>query len=110
MLVLLLTLLSAPVRAQEFDAALDRFLNDSFPETEAGIAAIQGSGDPRGAAVLEALLDRRLLVVPADKRVLVRDRAGQTTDARTGAAASDIPTNPVVVRLNNRLRGMAQAA
>ena len=110
MLVLLLTLLSGPVRAQEFDAALDRFLNDSFPETEAGIAAIQGSGDPRGAAVLEALLDRRLLVVPADKRVLVRDRAGQTTDARTGAAASDIPANPVVVRLNNRLRGMAQAA
>jgi urea transport system permease protein len=110
MLVLFLALLAVPARAQSYDAALDRFLSDSFPDTEAGIAALQTAGDPRGVAVLEALLDRRLFVVAASRLVLVRDRAGQSSDARTGQAVAEAPAGAVMVRLNNRLRGLAQAA
>ncbi len=111
LVVLLVCLFSAvpAARAQSFDAALDRFLPDSFSETEAGIAAVQASGEARGVAVLDALLDRRLLVHAASRGVFVRERGGATLDARSGAPA-DPPDGVAVVRLNNRLRGIAQSA
>ncbi len=107
---LLLTCLAAlPARAQDYDAALDRFLSDAFPDTEAGILGVQAAGDPRGVPVIEALLDRRLLVNQSSRAIVYRDRAGATFDARTGEPAA-APDSPTTVRLNNRLRGMAQAA
>jgi urea transport system permease protein len=108
--VLSLALAGAPAKAQGFDAALDRFLADSFSETEAGIAGVQAAGEPRGVAVLDALLDRRLFVVAAERLVLVRERDGAALDARTGAAVAAIPAGATMVRVNNRLRGIAQAA
>ncbi|MCM0021394.1 MAG: urea ABC transporter permease subunit UrtB [Tagaea sp.] len=100
----------APAKASDFDAALDRFLADGFSETEAGIGAILAAGEPRGVDVLDALLDRRLFVVPAERGVFVRERGGAARDARTGALVASIPTGATMVRVNNRLRGIAQAA
>jgi urea transport system permease protein len=108
-LFLLTFFASLPARAQDYNAALDKFLSDSFPDTEAGIAGVQAAGDPRGVPVIEALLDRRLLVNQAAKAIVYRDRAGATFDARTGEPAA-APDSPTTVRLNNRLRGIAQAA
>ncbi len=61
---LLFGALAAPVAgAQGLNPALDRFISDSFPDTEAGITAVARSGDPRGATILEALADRRLFLL-----------------------------------------------
>jgi urea transport system permease protein len=101
--------LSSPVRAQALDAALDRFLADSFSDTEAGIAGVAASGADQGVAILEALADRRLFASPASKGVFYRDKAGKGFDARTGQPA-EVPAEASMVRLNNRLRGQVQAA
>jgi urea transport system permease protein len=99
----------SPALAQNLDAALDRFLSDSFADTEAAVAAIVSTGAPQGAAVLDALGDRRLLVSATTRGVYVRDRAGGVTDARTGQPAA-LPPDAAAVRLNNRLRNTVQAA
>ena len=109
LVLMILVLCPLTVSAQGFDAALDRFLADSFPETEAGIAAVAQSGEARGVDVLEALADRRLVVVSAERRVFYRTASGEVFDARTGQPAS-APSGATVVRLNNRLRNVVQAA
>ncbi len=101
--------LSAPARAQTLDAAMERFLADSFADTEIAITGIAASGAAQGVAILEALADRRLFASAATKGVFYRDRAGQGFDARTGQPAA-IPPDAAAVRLNNRLRGQVQAA
>ena len=106
---LLVALAPRGVAAQAYDAALDRFLADSFSDTAEGIEALAKAGDPRGVPVLEALADRRLFVVPATRAVFYRDTAGQVLDARTGAKA-DLPASAAGVRLNNRLRNVVQNA
>ncbi len=106
---LVLFVLAAPAFAQSLDAALDRFAADSFPETEAAVAAIARSGEPRGVDILDALLDRRLFAAGASKAVFLRTVAGEGQDARTGQPAV-IPADATMVRLNNRLRNVVQAA
>ncbi len=95
--------LCSAAHSQTLDTALDRLAADSFPETEAAIAEIAASGAPNAQAILEALAARRLSFA-ADRRVVYADPAGQTFDARTGAAAEPL-AGATVVRLNNRLRG-----
>jgi urea transport system permease protein len=111
MLALVLALAAlAPAAAQPLpDDAITRFLADSFADTEAAIAATATSGAPHAAAVLQALGDRRLLASASTKALVFRDAAGKTFDARTGAPA-DAPADATPVRLNNRLRGVVQAA
>ena len=95
--------------AGPLDAALDHFLADGFPETEAGIAAVATSGDPRAASVLQALTDRHLLIDAASGSVLI-EAEGTLTDARSGTAGVARPAGAVSVRTNNRLRGMIASA
>lgn len=97
----------APAFAQGFDAGLERFKADSFSDTEAGIGAIAAAPSPQGVAILEALSDRRLFAGPTG--VFYRDKAGQGFDARTGQPAT-VPGDAAMVRLNNRLRNVVQAA
>lgn len=104
---LLMLLAVAPGFAQGFEAALERFKADSFADTEAAIAAVSASGEARGVDVLDALGDRRLFAGPAG--VFFRDKSGRAFNAATGAAA-EIPAGLGVVRLNNRLRNVVQAA
>jgi urea transport system permease protein len=113
LLAALMLLVGAPARmalAQALpEAAISRFLADSFPDTEAGIAAIAASAAPHGASVLEALGDRRLFASASSGSVFYKDAAGKGFDARTGQPA-DVPSDAAMVRLNNRLRGQVQAA
>jgi urea transport system permease protein len=100
-----------PAHAQSaFDSALDRFLTDSFPDTQAGIEAIATSGEPRGVEVLEALADRRLSVVASSRGVFHATADGKVFDSRTGAAIPALPDGAQLVRVNNRLRSAIQAA
>ncbi|CAN1501728.1 LivH Branched-chain amino acid ABC-type transport system, permease components [Rhabdaerophilaceae bacterium] len=109
LLLALFFVASRPVQAQTIESAAERFLADSFPDTEAGIAVIVSSGIAHGADVLEALGDRRLLASAAAKSVFYRDKAGKGFAFLTGQAA-EIPADAAPVRLNNRLRGVVQAA
>jgi urea transport system permease protein len=90
-----------------FEAALERFKADSFPDTEAAIAGIAASGAAQGVAILEALADRRLFA-GADG-VFYRNAAGQGFSAATGQPLT-VPASAGMVRLNNRLRNGLQAA
>ena len=98
-----------PARA-DLGPALTRFAEDSFAETGKAVDEIAASGAPNAAAILEALADRRLLIDPATKTVLVKDKAGRHTDARSGAVVPVPAAEAVVVRVNNRLRGQIEAA
>jgi urea transport system permease protein len=109
-LLALLALAAVPARAQAPAAAVERFLADSFADTEAGIAAIAGSGAPSGVAILEALADRRLFADSASRSVFWRDRTGAAFDAVTGQPVASPPASASGVRLNNRLRNAVQAA
>ena len=109
LLLALLFAVSQPAQAQTIGMAADKFLSDSFPDTEAGIAAVVTSGIAHGADVLDALGDRRLLASPGQKAVFYRDRAGKGFALLTGQSV-DIPADATPVRLNNRLRGVVQAA
>jgi urea transport system permease protein len=101
----------SPASAQSaFDQALDRFLTDAFPDTQAGIEAIASSGEPRGVEVLEALADRRLSVAQATRDVIFARQGGALIDARTGATVAALPAGAQTVRVNNRIRSAIQAA
>jgi urea transport system permease protein len=91
------------------DAAVERFLADSFSDTEAAIAAIATAGAPHGVSVLQALGDRRLFADAASKAVFWRDAAGAAFDAKTGQPVANPPAAASAVRLNNRLRNVVQA-
>jgi urea transport system permease protein len=108
---LLIAVLAAPIAgAQGLNPALDRFLSDNFADTEAGITAVARSGEPRGATILEALADRRLFFSATARSVFYRDAAGAAFDGLTGQSLATPPADAAMVRLNNRLRGVVQAA
>jgi urea transport system permease protein len=91
--------------------ALARFLEDDFSETDTGIGEVAASGDPRAAAIIEALQDGRLLYSAQAKKVFYRDAAGKLFDAETGAeVAGSAPGDLATVRINNRLRRSIDAA
>lgn len=103
-------LLAAPaLRAQTFDEALQRFTADSFSDTGSAIEGLTASGSPRAADIIGALQDGRLLFDAEAKKVYIRAADGRTLDAATGNAVNE-PSGLRPVRLNNRLRGMVQAA
>jgi urea transport system permease protein len=109
LLLCLLCLLAAPHAgvAQGYDEGVKLFAADSFGETIKGIEALVASGDPRAAAVLEALGERRLF--RSNGALFYRDAAGTGFDALTGAAA-DVPADASAVRVNNRIRNALQNA
>jgi urea transport system permease protein len=106
---------AAPLRAAGLDEALAHFTEDDFGETEAGIMALAESGDPRAAALLEALGDGRLLYSAEQKKVFYKETTNRLDnrlfDAGTGAAVADAgPADLDVVGINNRLRRAIDAA
>ena len=98
------------VAAPTLDAAIEKFLTDSFTDTDAAIADVVGSGAPQSSAILDALSERRLLFSLADKAVVYKDAGGKFFDARTGGLVAAPPADAQIVRLNNRLRGTIAAA
>jgi urea transport system permease protein len=90
--------------------ALARFADDSFSETAKAIEEIAASGAPTATLILEALSDRRLLVHAPTRAVLIKEASGKLIDAATGQPATLSAGDTSVVRINNRLRGLIDAA
>ncbi len=95
--------------AGPLDAPLVRFADDSFPETALAIEEIARSGAPGAVDILEALADRRLLLDPATKAVLIKEKSGEVRDVASGKVLASLPANATLVRINNRLRGAIDA-
>src|SRR6202521_425629 len=113
-LVLALAVLAAaavmPARGQTFENALAGFTAVSLNDTVAAIGGVAAGGDPLAAQVIEALQAGRLLF-GADKKIYIRDPAGNILDAATGKpVAGDVPADLKTVRLNNRIRRTTHAA
>jgi urea transport system permease protein len=115
-LVLALGVLAALLtgaRAGPYEDGLLHFTADSFNETIEGINKIAASGNPLAATVIGALQEGRLLFSAESKRVFIKDKdkPDQLIDAATGRPlAGPAPADLANVRLNNRLRGIVQAA
>jgi urea transport system permease protein len=98
-------------RAGPYEDALLLFTADSFADTTEGINGVVASGNPLAATVIEALQEGRLLFSAEGKRVFIREKSDRLIDAATGApVAGSAPADLAPVRLNNRLRGMLEAA
>jgi urea transport system permease protein len=114
LLFLLLFMMSAlPAAADEFGDAVAALGGEDFAAKEQAILTLGKLGDPRGAPVLAALGDGRLLKT-ADGRVVITESTGGTSrvvDAVTGAAIADLaPDRLDRIRVNNRLRNTIEAA
>jgi urea transport system permease protein len=91
--------------------ALAHFLEDDFGETDTGIGKVAATGDPRAAAIIEALQDGRLFFSAEQKKVFYKDASGKLFDALTGTPAEGAePADLSEVRLNNRVRRALDAA
>ena len=113
-LVFVLGLIAASAtvaRAGPYEDAIARFAAGSFSDTADGISGVVASGNPRAAAVIGALQEGRLLFSAQEKRVFMREQSDKLTDAATGAPVDGAaPADLAPVRLNNRLRGLIEAA
>ncbi|MDB5546627.1 MAG: inner-rane translocator [Tardiphaga sp.] len=108
--VLLLTFVSSAAHAGPFEDAVARLSTDSFSDTEAAIGALTASGNAQALPIIGALQGGRLLADSASKQLFIKSPDGKFTDAATGASVASAPTSATVVRLNNRLRRVVDAA
>jgi urea transport system permease protein len=101
----------ATARAASLDEAITHFTADDFDETIAGINELVASGSPRAEAIIRALQDGHLMFSAEKKTVYIQDDADKLADAATGQPVpGDPPADLDTVRLNNRLRGVLDAA
>jgi urea transport system permease protein len=100
----------AIAQAQALDAAIAKFAADDYAETSEAIAMIAASGSPQSTAVLEALAARRLFFIPSNKSVVYQDATSKVFDAASGKSITALPADATVVRVNNRVRGLIEAA
>ena len=96
--------------AGAYEDALVGFTTNSFGDTADAIDALAASGDPRTGPLLEAIKDQRLLYSTEAKKVFIKDPSDKLTDAATGEPVASPPSDIDTVRLNNRVRGMLDAA
>src|SRR5690242_16706268 len=103
-------LFGAAGNAGPYEDALAGLTTNSFGDTANAVNALTASGDPRTGPLLEALKNQRLLYSAETKRVFIKDQSDRLTDAANGGAVATPPADIENVRLNNRLRGMLDAA
>jgi urea transport system permease protein len=96
--------------AGPYEDALAGFMTDDFSDTADAINAVVASGDARAAGLLEALQDGRLMFSAENKKVFIKAKNDKFTDAATGQAVATPPDDADNVRLNNRVRGLLEAA
>jgi len=106
----LLFVAATVANAGAYEDALIGFTTDSFGDTADAIDALTSSGDPRTGPLLEALKDQRVLYSAETKKVFIKDQSDKLIDAATGEAVATPPSDIEDVRLNNRVRGMLDAA
>src|ERR1700722_1997126 len=111
LLVFGLVLACTNAHAASLDDALAKFTTDDFSDTNDGIGDVAASGSPRAEAIIRALQDGHLMFSAEKKTVYIQDDADKLTDAATGQPVpGDPPADLDTVRLNNRLRGVLDAA
>jgi len=110
LVVLGLVFAAAPAHAGPYEDALAGFTEGSLSDTADAIDAVVASGDPRAAALLEALQDARLLFSAQEKKVYLRTKDGKLTDAAAGNEIATPPDDIDTVVVNNRLRNVIDAA
>ncbi len=97
--------------AASLDDAITHFTADDFDETITGVNAVVASDSPRAEIIISALQNGQLMFSAEKKAVYIQDAAGKLFDAATGEpVAGDPPADLDTVRLNNRLRGVIDAA
>jgi urea transport system permease protein len=98
-------------RAGPYEDALAGFTTDDFSDTADAVNAVAASGSPLAARVIEALQDARLLFSAKEKKVYIKTKDGALLEAATGKPAEGAAPDDIDnVRLNNRLRGVVDAA
>ncbi len=110
-LACLLWVLATPAisSAGVIDDAAALFAADSFADTEQAIGKLSASGHPQAEIILQALTERRLLIdVPT--KALALKVGDKILDAATGKERTGFPAGAAAVRVNNRLRGLIEAA
>jgi urea transport system permease protein len=108
--LLLIAVSGLPALAGSFEDAVAKFANDSFSDTQDAIGEVATSGDARAFNIINALQDERLYADPASKKVFIKGADDKIVDAISGTAVADMPATADAVRLNNRLRGVVEAA
>ena len=99
-----------PGQAASYEEALGKFATDTYADTEEAIEAVAGSGNPMATQVLDALQNSRLFFDQAARRVFIKDAPDRLLDAATGQPAANAPADLQMVRVNNRLRRVIDAA
>src|SRR5215469_8928824 len=110
LIMLGLLLAAANAHAGAYEDALAGFTEGSLSDTGDAVDAVVASGDPRAAALLEALEDARLMFSAQEKKVYIKGKDDKLTDAATGAAVATPPDDIDTVVVNNRLRNVIDAA
>jgi urea transport system permease protein len=97
--------------ADPYQDALAGFTTDEFSDTVDAINAVAASGNPLAAPLIEALQDSRLMFSAKEKKVFIKTKDDKLLDATTGKPAEGAPPDDLDnVRLNNRVRGVLDAA
>jgi urea transport system permease protein len=97
--------------AGPYEDALAGFTTDEFDDTINSVNAVVASGNPLAATLIEALQDSRLMFSASDKKVYIKTKTDALLDAATGKPIEGAPPDDIdAVRLNNRLRGVVDAA
>jgi urea transport system permease protein len=111
LLVLAFGLCNATARAATLEDALSRFTADDFDETSKGVTEVAATGSPRAETILRALQDGHLMFSAEKKTVYIQDDDNKLFDAGSGQPVSgDPPDDLDNVNINNRLRGVIDAA
>src|SRR5450631_694381 len=98
-------------QAGPYEDALEKFTTDDYADTADAVTAVATSGSPLAAPLIEALQDGRLQFSAKDKKVFVKTKDDKLIDAATGKPVDGAgPDDIDVVRVNNRLRGVIDAA
>ncbi|MFN3613132.1 MAG: urea ABC transporter permease subunit UrtB [Rubrimonas sp.] len=114
LLILIGVLLAGPSPAQTLEDLAPRLADGGFAEKAAVANQIAATGDPRGAEVLNALLDGALGVLKADGRLIRTagpSRNPVAFDALTGQEIGPVTSAQVDrIRVNNALRRALRGA
>jgi urea transport system permease protein len=97
--------------AGPYEDALAGFTTDEFSDTADAVTAVATSGSPLAPALIAALQDGRLQFSAKDKKVFIKTADDKLVDAETGKPFEGTPPDDIdTVRVNNRLRGVIDAA
>ena len=107
-------LIAGAALAADLPALVGNLTTGSFGDRETAVGALATSGDARAAPILEALAAGQLYVRKSDKLVVIGKTDGNQlalTEAISGKpAGSGAEADLDRVRVNNRLRGIIEAA